>query len=614
MTRLLTIVVLLAALTTLGCHSTPLAMSGNADGSGVGGAAPGQGSDAAAGARGGSGAAQSGTAGASGISQPGAAGSAGGSAGSPFVKPPAPGATQTPESAGTLALWHLTRSELENTLVDLLGASPAAVAAVVHGNYPADEIADTGYYAPATYSPLQTEVLMSIAEALAVPMQGTFVPPCTNPAPGADATACATAFIGSFGRRAFRRPLTDAEAGALLSLFNTATGLGFDFLGSLTQVVRGMLQSPNFLYHWEVGDATPARAGGLIALTQYQIASRLSYLLWQTMPDDTLLAAADTNQLSSPGQILTQATRMLSDPRAKAGLANFHRQWLRVNGVESIEENPALYPTFTPLEAQAFGTELSTFVSAVVSPGGDGTLKTLLTAPYTYQDNPAAAAIYGATPAAAAGDPVPLNPAQRAGVLTQAAFLAVNSQPLNTDPLARGLAVWRQFLCGPGDDSGHISYSLPVMIDPSLARRDQYAQFYAQQPMPSTCTGCHNSFDPLGFAFENYDMIGAYRTTDGGHAIDASGAMTTPGGMRIAFQNAVGLVNALADDDEVKWCVTRQWFRFVLGRLESPADQGSLELAYRAGAVVPGFSIREMLMSLVQTQTFRFRAPSPGEM
>ena len=442
--------------------------------------------------------------------------------------------------------------------------------------------------------------------------------PCTDPAAGAEATVCATTFIGTFGRRAFRRPVTAEEASALLALFNTAIGFGFDFAGSITQVVRGMLQSPNFLYHWEVGDATPSLVGGLITLTPYQVASRLSYLLWQTMPDDTLLTAADDNQLSTPAQIVAQAQRMLADPRAYAGLANFHRQWLRIGALDSLQKDLTLFPTYRPgvgfdsdTITSAFGPELATFVSAdlsvVGSSAGDGTLKTLLTASYTYQSNGDAEAIYGPDQAAP-GAPLQLNPARRAGILTQTAFLASKATATRTDPVARGVAVWRGLLCGPSIPSHPAFVMAP--IDSTRTNR----QIYTQQDSPTGCAECHQSLDPLGFAFENYDAIGAYQTTDSGQPVDASGTTVTPGGTNISFRNAVELVDALAANDEVKWCVTRQWFRFVLGRMESSSDEGSMELAYRAGAVIPGFSIRQMLMSLVQTVDFRFRAPSPGEM
>ena len=595
------IATMLTAVTVLGCHTTSVhgrsadvPDAGGSDGQGTGG--------------------EGGAAGGGGVSAvQGAGGSIGAAGSGTFAKPPALGATPTPESAGPMALRHLTFSELENTLADLLDASPATVAAALTSSgFPADEVSNTGFAVPGTFSPLQTQALLSTAEQLATPQIGALAPPCTAPAAGAEATACASTFISAFGRRAFRRPVTDPEAAALLGLFNTAVGFGFDFQGSLTQVVRGMLQSPNFLYHWELGDAPPSRVGALITLTPYQVASRLSYLLWQTMPDDALLAAAGNDQLSTPAQILTQANRLLSDSRAQTGLANFHRQWLRLDGLDSLQKDPTLYPTFTPPEAQAFETELATFVSSVVLSGGDGTLKTLLTAPYTFQDNPDAAGIYGGALVAAPGGALPLNSAERAGVLTQIAFLATNATPNGTDPLRRGLAVRQQLLCGSATSS-HPQFTF-TSVDATATSRDRYGQIYAQQSSPLGCTECHNSFDPLGFAFENYDAIGAYRTMDNGHPIDASGDTLTPGGTKISFQNAVELVKALAANDEVKWCVTRQWFRFVLGRMESQSDQGSMEVAYRAAASVPGFSIREMLMSLVQTQAFRYRAPSPGEM
>ncbi len=555
-----------------------------------------------------------GTTGSGGVSPGAGGGGAIGAAGSgAFVNPPPLDVPPTPESAGPLALQHLTKAELRNTIADLLGASPAAVDAAL-ADMPADEASmTTGYLDASTYSQLQTQKIQSVAEALAAPPAGALSADCIAPAAGAAATTCATGFVGSFGRRAFRRPLTAAESDALLGVFNAAIGLGFDFPGAIKEVVVAALQSPNFLYHWEVGDAVAPRVGNLITLTPYQVASRLSYLLWQTMPDDALLAAADNAQLATPAQILAQANRMLGDARAQAGVVNFSRQWLALTNIESLYEDPTVYPSFTAAEPLAFGAELNRFVSSVLLPSGDGTLKTLLTAPYTYEDDAAAAAIYGGTATAAPGSPLPLDPTERAGVLTQLAFLATYSQPLLTDPLARGLAVWRQLLCAEPASATHVAFDANA-IDVTAPRRAQYAQIYAQQSAPGTCAACHASFDPLGFAFENYDMIGGYRTVDNGHPIDPSGTTVTPAGTTISFKNAVELVNALAVNDEVKWCVTRQWFRFVLGRMESTADLGSMQLAYRAGAAVPGFSVREMLTSLVQTQAFRFRAPSSGEL
>lgn len=614
--------IVLVGLAGIGCHSTYV-VGRNPPNAGAGGSvAPVPDAGGVAGGPGGVGAsggggrpAPSGAAGASGTSGDGGV-SSGGATGGSFVTPPPPDAGPTSESAGTMALQRLTLVELSNTLNDLLGlgtSSGTVNPMLASAGFSDDVAADSGYLAPGAFSSQQTQALSLAVEQLTTPLGASVSWPCVDPAAGSESTVCATAFIAAFGRRAFRRPVTDDEASALLALFNTAIGFGFDFAGSITQVVRGMLQSPNFLYHWEVGDATPTLVGGLIALTPYQVASRLSYLMWQTMPDDTLLTAADGNQLSTPAQIVAQAQRMLADPRASAGLANFHRQWLRIGALDGLQRDPSLFPTYMPGVAfdsgaitSAFLPELSTFVSADLS-AGDGTLKTLLTAPYTYQSNSGAEAIYGAA-LAAPGAPLPLDPTERAGILTQTAFLATNATATRTDPVARGVAVWQQLLCGPSI-ANHPTFAL-APPDPTKTNR----QTYAQQDSPAGCATCHQSFDPLGFAFESYNAIGAYQTTDSGQPIDASGTAVTPGGAKISFQNAVELVNALAANDEVKWCVTRQWFRFVLGRIESSSDEGSLELAYRAGVGVPGFSIRQMLMGLVQTVDFRFRAPSPGEM
>ncbi len=513
--------------------------------------------------------------------------------------PPAPDKPPTPENAGPLALRRLTAREYQNTLTDLLGM-PQNVASP----FPIEEISRTGFLAPTGFTALHTDKIFELSEKLAdtALRAGTIPFPC----PG---TNCAVAFINSFGRRVFRRPVTLAEGTDLMSVFALGTMYGLDIRTALTHVVSAMLQSPNFLYHWEIGDEPPSREGDLVVLTPYQVASRLSYFLWETMPDETLLAAADANQLATPEQVLAQAKRMLTVPtRTKSGLANFHEQWLRVQGLGDVVKDPARYPSFTPTLEQAVGEELRVFVSSVLSGAGDGTLKSLLTAPYSYA-NSALGGLYGF---AATGDSfvqVQLNPAERAGILTQGAFLATHATPSLTDPVKRGRVIWQGLLCGNTPARLHPTDDQPGPVDPMATNRDRYVRSSA-----ASCAECHKFFDPLGFAFENYNAIGAYQTTDNGKPVNATGEALTPGGARIPFRNAIDLVKGLADSDEVKWCVTRQWFRHLLGRFESSADLGSLERAHRAAAAVPGFSIRDMLMTTVQTKAFRYRALSPGEM
>jgi hypothetical protein len=250
--------------------------------------------------------------------------------------------------------------------------------------------------------------------------------------------------------------------------------------------------------------------------------------------------------------------------------------------------------------------------------GGDGTLKTLLTAPYTFA-NESTAKEYGLTATGSAFTKVSLNPAERQGVLMQVPFLRANGV---APPVTRGLVVYRQLLCGvvppPPIAVPEVSPDLP-----NTTTRERFAQ----HSNLDCARGCHARFDPWGFSFENFDSLGRYRTQENGKPVDASGLPqqggviggTTPGGKVIPFKNASELVSALAVEDEVGWCTSKQWARYLLGRLESDADSGALTNAYVAGAyevdraTKKTFSVRDFLVELVGTKAFRFRARAEGE-
>jgi hypothetical protein len=300
---------------------------------------------------------------------------------------------------------------------------------------------------------------------------------------------------------------------------------------------------------------------------------------------------------------------MLSDVKASRALLNFHQQWLlQVNGhVTDLNEITKSSALFTDAVRQALPTEFTQFLSSVYATG-DGTLNTLFTAPYTFA-NQALAPIYGVTVTGNGFARVDLNPSQRAGILTQTAFLAANADPGADNPVRRGLAVYINVLCGQVDAPPPVVPELQP-ASASTTTRQRFA-VHAEQ---ACAAGCHTKFDPPGFAFENYDAIGAFRTTEAGQQVDASGTFRTPGGTEISFQNGVELSKKLAASDEAKWCVDRQWFRYMLGRMDSSAEQGSMEVAYRAGAATAGYSLRDMLFAMVGSKAFLYRAPSPGEL
>jgi hypothetical protein len=218
--------------------------------------------------------------------------------------------------------------------------------------------------------------------------------------------------------------------------------------------------------------------------------------------------------------------------------------------------------------------------------------------------NPDLAAIYGVPAPTTAFGWVMLDPTERGGLFTQVAFLASFSRGAADSPVFRGLSVYDKLLCAPNPPVpfGTGNSTLPV----GLTTRQTFEAL-------SCANGCHPRFIPAGFAFENYDGIGRFRTTDNGQPVDASGTFVTPLGSTLTFANAIDLMRQLAALPETAMCTERQWTRYLLGRMEDPADLGSLEGAYQKAAATPGFSLRDMLTSLVASKAYLWRRPAPGE-
>jgi hypothetical protein len=539
------------------------------------------------------------------------AGGAGAVAGSSDLgnPPKVPGAPAV-ESAGPLPLLRLTHREYSNTMAELLGdtTKPGAT-------FEPDSPGASGYQAPGTVATETARGYMAAAETLAATAitSKKLAIPCTAPADAAGETTCVTTLVKDFGAKAYRRALVQGEIDDLVKLFQKAKTLGFNFQDAVTHTVEAMLQSPNLLYHWEIGNTPPTRDpenAALVALTPDQLASRLAYFLWESPPDAALQMAAQSGQLATADGLKAQAARLLADDnRARRALFNFHRQWLHIDNLEDL--NPG-----TDLGLQ-LGQELEAFVASVFV-AGDGSLKSLLTAPYTFA-NASTAPEYGLTANGSGFTQVQLDPTQRLGVLMQVPFLRTNGI---APPVRRGLVVYKQLLCGdvpapPGN------IPKPEMDGPSTTTRERFAK-HAEQ---ACAKGCHALFDPWGFAFAHFDSLGHYRIQENGKTVDASGELqaggviggTTPKQTVVSFKNGLELVNALAASDEVSWCTSRHWSRYMLGRPEGDADVGALTNAYVAAAyqsdraTTRPFSVKDFLVSIVGTKAFRFRTPAAGE-
>jgi hypothetical protein len=516
---------------------------------------------------------------------------------------PTPGALCTTTDPSPSPLRRLTRLEYNNTVRDLLGVDMAPA-----DKFPPDEIAG-GFSNNASVlavSPLLAELYMDAAEALSAEAVKNLpaLLPCDPAAAGED--ACARQFVQRFGRRAYRRPLAAAETDLLLRAYAAGRAEG-TFAAGIELVIQTALQSPSFLYRFELG-ASPRPGEKLVRLSQHELATRLSYFLWGTMPDDGLAAAADAGQLATLDQLATRARAMLADGRARRAVGEFYRQWLGLGALETVIKDPVVHPDFNAELRAAMRAETQAFVEHVIW-SADHRLATLLTAPIGFVNAPLAR-VYGlSTPAGAATEMVALPMAERAGVLTQPGVLAVHALPNQSSPVSRGKFVREQLLCqqiSPPPPNLNVT---PPEVDPTRSTRERFAQHTADP----ACSVCHRVMDPIGFGFEAYDAIGRFRTSDGGRAIDDAGEIVASRDADGAFRGARELAERLSTSAEVRDCVATQWFRYAFGRYDGAGDTCSLA-PLRQEFTRTGGDLEELLVTLTQTEAFLTRrALDPAE-
>lgn len=512
----------------------------------------------------------------------------------------------TPATSGEIAcngtldvpatpLRRLTTQEYVNAARDLFGDGIPEL-----DDIPADE--SVGPFASNAVAPitdLSTEQYLGAAEALARHAVANIdaLLSCDRAALGE--SACAAQFVQEFGARAFRRPLDGEEQARYQALYAEYAAKG-GLSNGIRVVVQALLQSPHYLYHVEFN--TPAPAGqAIVPLSGHEVASRLSFFLWKSVPDRALFDAATSGALASPEGLRQQAERMLADPRAHGAATRFFTDWLELSKLSYIEKDATLYPAFDDELRAAMTAETKHFVEHVLW-NGDGRMQTLLAAPFSVLDGPLFE-LYGVTRPAGTSGPVrvDLDPAQRAGLLTQAAFLATHAHENQTSPVARGVSIRRNVLCDALPDPPANVNNQPPEPRPGATTRERFAT-HVEDP---ACAGCHNLIDPIGLGFEAYDALGRYRTTEQGLPIDVSGEVTNTsiGG---TFNGAIELAARLAGSSEVEACMARQWFRYALGRFETVADGCSLERA------IQNFSgsrhdVRELLAAIVSSDAFRYR-------
>jgi len=494
-------------------------------------------------------------------------------------------------------LRRLSRVEYWATLKDLFpGISLGTVAFL-------KDAADRGFENRAKLlnpSPLLIEQLNDGAAAVAAKAMANpaSLLPCTPTA--ATEADCASKFIDAFGEKAFRRPLSVDEKSSYLGLFNTARAGGTLFNAAAQLTVQAFLQAPQFLYRIELGTAE-AGSPDRLRLTQFEVATRMSYLLWGSAPDATLMEKARQKQLETSADRESEVRRMLGDPRATGMFVEFHRQWLDFDQLDNEPKDPKTYPAFTPELKTAMRAESDRFVANVMGKG-DGTLRSLLTSPTTEVDA-TLAELYGVSPPASGWKEVSLDPMERAGILTRANFLASHGHMVSGSPPLRAVYTFKRLLCHTiGSPPGNVDLTQPVAKVGTISTN---RQLFEQRLAPAACSACHTVFDPLGYAFENYDGIGRYRTTDNGLPVDATGQLEV-GDINWQISNGVDLSTKLAESPEVQACVASQWFEYAQGREKSDADECSIQTLANSFVAKRG-DMRELLVALVKDPDFTFR-------
>jgi len=421
-----------------------------------------------------------------------------------------------------------------------------------------------------------------------------------------DAAGKAKAFITAFGQKAFRRPLTDAEVTTHVALFNQGPTLypSVDaFKAGASLVIQAMLQSPHFLYRLELGSA--AKGATKVALSDYEVASKLAFALTNTMPDDTLLAAAAAGKLHDSASVMAQATRLADSTRGTVGLNNFNLQVYRLGTYDGIMRDATIFPDFTTATPAAMKAEVLQFLEWAFA-NGKG-IKDFYTTPTGFV-NSALAPIYGVSGKFSSGTDmltkVDLNPSQRSGLLTQAGFLSSYITDNEPDIIHRGVFIATRLLCITLPPPDPKATSL-VALEPNMTNRERVEKTTGK----GTCgEACHAAlFNPLGYAFENYDAIGEYRTMDRGKTVNAADSYTLDGKLQ-PFSNGVELSQLLANAKQTHDCYVHNMMSYLHGRLLVDDDLPTVDYfarRSRAGQM----SFRDLELAIVTSDPFLNRLP-----
>ena len=494
---------------------------------------------------------------------------------------------------------RLSLNEYANTVYDLLGVSPTT-------EFAADG-AVNGYdndAATLTIGSVQADQFRTSAEDLATQALEAHwyqIMPCTD-----ETRDCALRFVTEIGTKAFRRPLSADETDAYIGFYDDIVKED-GFRESIRWLLTAFLESPNFLYRIELGSRT---TGNTFALSDWEIASELSYLLWGTMPDDRLFELAAAGELHTEEQIAKEVERMLLHAKMGPAVARFTRLWLPSERVRDVVKSEEIYPGFSAEIRAAMIEEFDRDVQDAYWNGmgiGD-----LFTADYSWMSAPLAA-YYGVDADTATADALGWMRVDLSdtggGLLTRGALMASLATPSTSSPIRRGKLIRENLLCQtmppPPND---IQIDIPEYTEGTTTR----ALYENYTLANEDCAGCHELMDLIGFGFENYDGDGTYRTKEQGQVVDASGEIVRSPHSNAPFAGPDELGALLAESDDVQFCYVKNWLQYATGAVVDEDSTCALEIAQAVKDA--GGGMAETLAVLASTPDIRVRVGEADEL
>ena len=443
------------------------------------------------------------------------------------------------------------------------------------------------------------------AQQLATNARANFaqLAPCADKTAGGE--ACARTFLTGFAARAYRRPATDAEVSALVTVYHAGAD-GAAYEDGIQATIQAVLESPGFLYVTELGD-TPLAAN--VTLDQYEIASSLSYLVTGAPPDDTLLGAAKAGNLTSPDERQSQVERLLATDAARVQVIRLVEEWLGIDQITQTAKDSNIYPDFAGLR-DAMKQESDDFSAEVMWKNG-GSVGDLLSADWTIAGD-SLARMYlnlGSNDTVSrSNNHVSLTSAPRRGILDQGAFLSVYAHATETAPVLRGVAVLRRIACVdiPSPTTLNINV-VPPLPDPTKTTRDRFAA-HVSDPV---CAQCHTKIDSIGFTFEDLDGMGRERHTENGLPIDSTSTVVTGEDIDGNYMNSAGLGQTLGTSADARACFARHLFRYAATRTDDAggAEEAFMSTAYGLPMASQG-KVKDLLTVFVRSDAFVTRRAS----